>query len=115
LAKEGAQALVVALEGLFVQQRRQLAELGLKHGMPTIFGQAEHADAGGLLSFGPDVSDNFRRAARYVDRILKGAKAATLPIEQPARFELVINLKTAGSLGLTIPPQIRFRADRLID
>lgn len=115
LVKERAQALIVPLEGLFVQQRRQLAELGLKYRVPTMFGQADHVEAGGLLSFGPDIPDNFRRAASYVDRILKGAKPAALPIEQPAKFELLVNLKTARSLGLTIPQELHFRADRLIE
>ena len=115
LLEKRAQALIVPSEGLFVQQRRQLGDLGLKYRVPTMFGQAEHVEAGGLLSFGPDITDNFRRAAGYVDRILKGAEPGALPIEQPAKFELLVNLKTARSLGLTVPEELRFRADRLIE
>ena len=115
LVRERAQALIVALEPFFIQQRRQLAELALKSQIATMFGGSGHVEAGGLFSYGPDITDNFRRAAGYVDRILKGAKAGDLPIEQPAKFEFLINLRTAKSLGLTIPQELRFRADRVIE
>ena len=92
---------------------RRLAELALTHKLPTMFGPREHAEAGGLLSYGPDRADLYRRAAAYVDKILKGAKPADLPMEQPMKFELVINLKTAKALGITIPPHLLVLADEV--
>jgi putative ABC transport system substrate-binding protein len=115
LARERPQALIVAGDALFVQQRRQIAELVMTHRLPTIALSSEHAEAGSLMSYGPDLKDNFRRAAIYVDRIFRGAKPGELPIEQPAKFDMVINLKTARGLGLTIPKELQFRADRLIE
>jgi len=82
--------------------------------LPTMFGPREHAEAGGLLSYGPDRADLYRRAATYVDKILKGAKPGDLPVQQATKFELVINLKTAKALGLTIPPSLLGRADEVI-
>ena len=99
---------------LFIAEARRLAELAIQHKVATMFGPRAHAEAGGLLSFGPDRTDLFRRAAGYVDRILKGAKPADLPVEQASKFELVINLKTARALGLTIPPSLLARADQVI-
>jgi putative ABC transport system substrate-binding protein len=93
---------------------RRLAELAMKHKLPTIFGSREHVEAGGLLSYSPDRADLYRRAASYVDKILKGANPAELPVQQATRFELVINLKTARSLRLTIPQSLLQRADEVI-
>jgi putative ABC transport system substrate-binding protein len=95
--------------------RTRLAELAVTHRLPTIFPFREHADAGGLMSYGVNLADLFRRAAGFVDRILKGAKPADLPVEQPTKFELVINLRTAKALGLTIPPSVLARADEVIE
>ena len=86
----------------------------MKHRVPTVSGNREHVDAGGLLSYGADRTANLRRAAEFVDKILKGAKPADLPIEQPTKFEFIINLKTAKALGLTIPQSVPVRADELI-
>ena len=94
--------------------RRQLIDFAFKNRLPTMFMSREYGAAGGLMSYGPNFTDGFRRAARYVDKILKGAKAGELPIEQPTKFELVINLKTAKAMGLTIPPSLLGRADEVI-
>jgi ABC-type uncharacterized transport system substrate-binding protein len=94
---------------------RHLAELALKHRLPTIYGASDNVMAGGLMSYAPDMTDLWRRAAVYVDKILKGAKPADLPVEQPTKFELVINLKTAKALGITIPPSLLARADQVIE
>jgi len=94
---------------------KPLVDLATKHRLPTVFGQRPPVEAGGLMSYGPSYGNVCRRAAGYVDRILKGAKPADLPIEQPTTFELVINLKTAKGLGLTIPQSLRLRADRLVE
>jgi putative ABC transport system substrate-binding protein len=110
-----AEALLVLASGSFVPARRQIPELALKHRLPSMFGNSLWAEAGGLLSYGPNFSDFYRRAAEQVSMILKGAKPAEMPVEQPTTFELVINLKTAKALGITIPPLIRLRADRVIE
>ncbi len=110
-----AEALLVLTSGNFVPARRQIPELALKHRLPSMFGNAVWADAGGLLSYGPNFSDFYRRAAEQVSKILKGAKPADMPVEQPTTFERVINPKPAKALGITIPPVIRFRADRVIE
>jgi putative ABC transport system substrate-binding protein len=113
--QSGADAAVFAVDGFFIQVRSQLAESALSHKLPTMFTQREHVAAGGLMSYGPSLSVQYHRAAYYVDRILKGAKAAELPVEQPTVFELVVNLKTAKRLGITIPPSLRVRVDQVID
>jgi putative ABC transport system substrate-binding protein len=110
-----AEALLVLTSGNFVPARRQIPELALKHRLPSMFGNALWADAGGLLSYAPNFSEFYRRAADQVSRILKGAKPADMPVEQPTTFELVINLKTAKALGITIPESIRLRTDRVIE
>ena len=110
-----AEALLVLGSANFVPARPLIPELALKHRLPSIFHHSVWADAGGLLSYGPNFSDVFRHAAEQVSRILKGAKPADMPVEQPTAFELVINLKTATTLGITIPPSIRLRADRVIE
>jgi putative ABC transport system substrate-binding protein len=104
-------AVLIATSPLFFGHRRQLADLALKHRLPTIFAFREYAEAGGLMAYGPSYTGLFQRAADYVDKILKGARPADLPVEQPTKFELVINLKTAKALGLTIPPSLLARAD----
>jgi putative ABC transport system substrate-binding protein len=111
----GADAAIFAVDGFFIQVRSQIAELALRHRLPTMFTQREHAMAGGMLSYGPSLSAQYHRAAYYVDRILKGAKVADLPVEQPSVFELVVNLKTAKELGITIPRSLLLRADHVIE
>jgi putative ABC transport system substrate-binding protein len=100
---------------MFGTHQRWIAELALKSRLPTIWAMKENADAGGLMSYGTNFEDLSRRAATYVDKILKGAKPADLPVEQPTKFELVINLKTAKALGLTIPQSLLARADQVIE
>jgi len=110
-----ASALLVVDDAAFTAQRTKIAELALKNRLPTMSGFREMVDAGGLMAYGPHYGDLYRRAATQVHKILNGAKPADLPIEQPTTFELVINLKTANALGLTIPPSILARADEVIE
>jgi putative ABC transport system substrate-binding protein len=110
-----AQAVVLEPDGLFWQQRKRIAELAIAGGLPTIGWMGDTTDAGVLFSYGADVPDLFRRAATYVAKILKGASPSDLPIEQPTKFEFIINLKTAKAIGLTIPPSLLVRADKLIE
>jgi ABC-type uncharacterized transport system substrate-binding protein len=114
--KSRADALVVSSSPLFYVNRARLVALAMQHRLPTIYHQSEFVvELDGLMSYGPDFRDLFKRAAVYVDRILKGAKPADLPVEQPRKFELVINLRTAKALGLTIPQSLLARADRVIE
>jgi len=92
---------------------KRITGLALKSRLPSVYSRKEAVDAGGLMSYGADIADSYRRVAYYVDRILKGAKPADLPVEQPTKFELVINLKTAKQIGVTIPPNVLARANRL--
>jgi putative ABC transport system substrate-binding protein len=109
-----AQAVITIPSPFFAAHRARVAELALKSRLPAVSFETGFADAGGLLSYGPNIPDSFRRAATYVDKILKGAKPADLPVEQPTKFELLVNLKTAKALGLTIPPSVLIRADQVI-
>jgi putative ABC transport system substrate-binding protein len=111
---ERADALIVFQSALINTHRRWIVELAAKHRLPTMFAERTHVEFGGLMSYAPSFFDLQRRAARYIDKILKGAKPADLPVEQPTKFELVINLKTAKQIGLTIPPNMLARADRVI-
>jgi putative tryptophan/tyrosine transport system substrate-binding protein len=109
-----AEALIVVASSLAFANRDQLASLADKHRLPAMYGRREYVDAGGLIAYGSNLAEHWRRAATYVDKILKGAKPGDLPVEQPTEFELVINLKTAKALGLTIPPSLLRRADEVI-
>jgi putative ABC transport system substrate-binding protein len=115
ITRERAGALVVLADAIFTNQVRQIAELAVKSRLPSIYGLRECVEAGGLMVYSPNTLELERRAATYVDKILKGAKPANLPIEQPTNFDLVINLKTANVLGLTIPPSLLLRADQVIE
>ena len=107
-------AVIVGAAPFFSLRRPQLAELAIRYRMPSIFGNRAYVEAGGLMSYGQKIADNYRRAASYVDKIFKGAKPGDLPVEQPITLELVINLKTANALGLTIPQTLLLRADEVI-
>jgi putative ABC transport system substrate-binding protein len=100
---------------VFISERRRLVDLAAKNRLPAVYPWREFANAGGLMSYGANLADNIRRSANYVDKILKGATPGDLPVEQPTKFELVINLKTAKALGLTIPPSLLARADQVIE
>jgi len=115
MTKRRAGALTVFPGAMLFGERKQLTELAAKNRLATVYPWREYVDAGGLMSYGPDLADSYRRAAGYVAKILKGAKPADLPVEQPTKFELVINLKTAKALGLTIPPSLLARADQVIE
>ena len=115
MARERVGALLVVTDPMFIPHRARLADLVAKNRLPSMFTQRADVEAGGLMSYGPNFPDMYRRAATYVDKILKGAKPADLPVEQPTKFELVINLKTAKALGLTIPPSLLVRADQVIE
>jgi putative ABC transport system substrate-binding protein len=115
LAKNGVQAVIVLVDGMLFNERDRVAALAAVTKLPAIYGFRDHVDAGGLLSYGASLADNFHRAAAYVVKILKGAKPADLPVEFATKFEMVINLKTAKALGLTVPPTLLARADEVIE
>jgi len=115
MAKERSGALIVVVDLLLFAHMRRIADFAVASKLPAIAQRREFAEAGGLMTYGPSYSDLFRRAATYVDKILKGAKPADLPVEQPTKFDLIINLKTAKALGLTIPPTLLARADQVIE
>ena len=115
LAHSPADALLVFGDPIFWRERAGIVALATKYGLPGVFPQHEYVEAGGLMGYGASLVDSFRRAATYVDKILKGARAGDLPIEQPTKFELGINLKTAKALGVTIPPSLLQRADHVIE
>jgi ABC-type uncharacterized transport system substrate-binding protein len=114
MTRERAGALIVLADTMFLSQRRQIADLAVKHRLPAAFNWREYAEAGGLIAYGPMFAEQGRRVAEFVDKILKGVRPAELPVEQPMRFALVINLKTAQALGLTISPTLLFQADEVI-
>jgi putative ABC transport system substrate-binding protein len=113
-AREHAGAVLVLASPVALSQRQQILDLAVKSRLPIIFPQNEYVEDGGLMSYAPSYADLFRRAAIYVDKILKGAKPADLPVEQPTKFEFTINLKAAKQIGLTVPPNVLVRADRVI-
>ena len=115
MARERAEALMVVASPLFITHREPLAELARKHRLPAMFGSKENVEAGGLISYAADLTDLHRRAATYIDKILKGAKPGELPVEQASKYEMVINQKTAKAIGLTVPPALIARADDVIE
>ena len=115
IVRERAGGLLVLSTPIFIAEAKRLAELAITHKLPSMFGPRHHVEAGGLMSYSPDRAEVFRRGAIYVDKVLKGAKPTDLPVEQPTKFELVINLKTAKALGLTIPQALLQRADQVIE
>jgi putative ABC transport system substrate-binding protein len=114
-AAQNAQALIVADDTVFTTQRIRIAELALKNRLPTMYGHRDMVQAGGLMTYGPDYGDLYRRAAEQVQKILQGTKPSDLPVEQPTKFELVINLKTAKALGLSLPPMLLAQAQEVIE
>ena len=114
LNKQRPDGLYVSVGPLIDNNQKRIVDFALKSRLPSIYNNRETVDAGGLMSYGADEADNYRRVAYFVDRILKGAKPADLPVEQPTKFELVINLKTARQIDVTIPPDVLARADKLI-
>jgi putative ABC transport system substrate-binding protein len=111
----GADALITFAHGFALFHRKRIAELAAKYRLPAMYGWREYTEVGGLMSYGPNVTSILRRAANFVDRIVKGANPADMPIEQPTRFEFVINLRTARALGITVPPTLLARADEVIE
>ena len=115
MARERSDALIIVADPLLFSQTRRLVELAARYRIPAVYETRLFAEAGGLLSYGPLSRERFQRMALYVDRILRGAQPGELPIEQPSTFEVVVNLKTAKALSLTIPPSLLLRADQVLD
>ena len=115
LARDGAKIVLALQDAMFLNERKRIALFAIAERLPTIFGFRENVDDGGLMSYGTDLRESWRRTATFVDKILKGAKPGDLPIEFPTKFELVINLKTAKALGLEVPPMLLARADEVIE
>jgi putative ABC transport system substrate-binding protein len=115
MIRQNAGGVIVVPDALFIQQQRQIVELARIHRLPAMFGIREYVEAGGLMSYGPNFADMYRRVAAYVDKILKGAKPGDIPVEQPTKVELFINRKTSKALGLTIPQELLLRADEVIE
>jgi len=115
ISKANVGALMVLGDPTLVAHKARIIDFAAKHRLPAIYATENHAEAGGLMTYGPDMAGQFERAAYYVDKILKGAKPAELPVEQPTRFEFAINLKTAKALGLVIPPPLLIRADKVVE
>src|SRR4030095_5324613 len=107
-------ALITIRDAVLLRYQKQIAELAIKNRLPSMFEGTQYVEAGGLMSYASNDADNYRRAATYVNKILKGTKPADIPVEQPMKFELVINLKTAKQIGLTIPPNVLAKADKVI-
>jgi putative ABC transport system substrate-binding protein len=114
MTKERAGAVIVLVDAMFADHRTRIADLTAKSRRPAVYGLTDHAEAGGLMAYGANLADMYRRAATYVDKILKGTKPADLPVEQPTKFELIINLKAAKQIGLEIPQSVLYRADKVI-
>ncbi len=114
ISREGPGGLLVATAGLMIRHRARFIEFTTKKRLPTIYTRSRNVKAGGLMSYGTNRPDLYRRVATYVDKILKGAKPGDLPVERPTKFDLVINLKTAKQIGVTMPPEVLLRADKVI-
>jgi putative ABC transport system substrate-binding protein len=112
--RDGAQALITSTGALIITQQRQVLDFAAKHRLPAMYTDSEWVEAGGLMSYAPSYTDLWRRAAAFVDKILKGTKPADMPVEQPTKFEFVVNLKTAKQIGMTIPQKMLERADKVI-
>jgi putative ABC transport system substrate-binding protein len=114
MARERAAALLVLTDSVFIGQRRRIVALALRSRLPALYSQREFVDDGGLISYGPNLSDMFRRSATHVDKVLRGGGPGDIPVEQPTKFEPVINLKRAKALGIAVPPSLSLRADELV-
>jgi ABC-type uncharacterized transport system substrate-binding protein len=115
MLRASGQAVIVLVDGMLFSERHRIAVLAAAARLPAIYGFRDHVDAGGLVSYGVNLSENFHRAATYVNKILKGAKPGDLPVEFPTKLELIVNKKAANTLGLNIPPSVLVRADEVIE